>query len=115
MRKVISEEAELLKKNANKLKRELSQIKKKYEYISKADADVFQYTFLRAQAEEVYKTYKTLNFSPFKSLFTQFKTMVTDEIFMDNFYLMLNEFGELTVDEKRLKKFLPINADKVDS
>lgn len=115
MKKVRSEEKELLRKQAIEFKRIVERLEKKHSYLGVVSSDMFQYTFLKAQAREIYNMYTNLKLSPFKSFFIKYKEMVTQELFLNDFYLLLNEYGELVIDEKRLKNFLPTNTDETDS
>jgi hypothetical protein len=89
-------EADLLKKRQDK-------IRKEFEYLNSADGFTFRTEFIKAQAKEICKYYDRLQFTPFKSWESELRDIITDLDFMDKFYLIINEYGQLVPDIERIE------------
>jgi hypothetical protein len=101
------EEVEL-KRKANEIRKKKRDINNKFRYLKTVDDSMFQYSFLKAQAEEICDVLDTLKFGPFQGFYQKYKEMVTDEVFMHTYYLKQNKYKEISPDNVRLSELLPI-------
>ncbi len=93
--------------DASKLKKKTQMVNRKYSYLKITEESMLLYTFLRAQAEEICDHLFVLKVGPFSGLYQQYRKMVTEEIFKDNFYIITNEYDEPFPDYERLSSQLP--------
>jgi len=108
LRKTQTKEEAEAKRTAADLKKKKRDIENKYRYLRRVDDSMFQYSFLKAQAEEICDILNTLRLGPFKGLYQKYRDMVTDELFMHDYYLKLNKYKEISPDNVRLSELLPI-------
>ena len=101
------EDAEV-KRKANELKNRRREIEKKFRFLKTVDDSLFQYSYLKAQADEICDILEALRLSPFKGFYQKYKALVTDEVFMNTYYLKMNKYKEISPDNERLSEFLPI-------
>jgi hypothetical protein len=90
------------KYEADALKKKQSKIRKEFEFLQNTDTLHFQAEFIKTQAKEICKYYNRVKLTPFKAWEGILRDIVVDEEFKHKFYLVENEYGELTPDEKRI-------------
>lgn len=112
-RKKIAEIAE-----GNKIRKQQNKIKNRYNYLKNIDPRdrFFPYEFAKAQATEAVRYLQELKQLPFVNLRRAIEyTFKNDVILRHDLYVKYNEFGELEIDEKRLKKLIlpePLTEDE---
>lgn len=91
-----------------KLKNMKRFILKRYELLDTVDEKFLTYEFVRVQAQEIIDFIKLVNLSPFKAVSSYIKKVIQKdkEVFLYDFYLLENEFGEFEIDEERLKSLI---------
>ncbi len=91
-----------------KLKNMKQFISKRYESFSTVDDKFLAYKFVKVQAQEIIDFIKLINLSPFKAVASYIKKVIQKdkEVFLYDFYLLENEFGEFEIDEERLKSLI---------
>lgn len=94
--------------DAIRIKKKRKEIEYKFRLLRTVDDSMFQYSFLRAQAEEICDTLSAFSYGPFKGLYHRMKATVFEPSFMHDYYLINNEHGELEPDHERLSKHLPL-------
>ena len=92
---------------AKEYRKKINSIRQKFDFTKTVQNDMLQYTFLAKQAEYICELLFELQLSPFKPLYTAFKSMVEKPEFMEYYLLHKNEFGTIVPDEEKLNTHLP--------
>ena len=97
-----------LEKKAVDIRKRKKDVENRFKYLSRVDDSMFQYFFLKAQAEEICDMLTELKFGPFKGFYQKYKELVTDDVFMHTYYLKKNDYKEISPDYERLSQLLPL-------
>ena len=90
------------KYEADILKRKQTRIRKEFDYLRDIDQLHFQSEFLKAQAKEICKYFNRVKLTPFRSWEGKLRDVIADEVFLNNHYILVNEYGEFEPDIERL-------------
>lgn len=104
-----------INKSAQELKRQQTKARAKFAYLLDVDKQHFTYEYIMAQAKEICSYLNFILFTPFNAWHGKLRDTVVNDDFMYNFYLRLNEFGQLEPDEERINKLIlpdPLTAEE---
>jgi hypothetical protein len=107
-------EQETRNKEAALVKKQQDKIRKKFEYLAKVEKKLFQSEYIKAQANEICSYAKYVKLLPFKGWHSSLLAIINEPTFLYNNYLMINEFGEIEPDLKRIESLVlpePIDID----
>lgn len=102
-------------KAALDLKRQQDKVRVKYDYLLDVDKQHFAAEYVRAQAKEICSYLNFCSLTPLNAWCSKLKGMIMTDEFMDQFYLKLNEFGQLEPDDDRIAKLVlpdPLTPDE---
>lgn len=94
------------------LKKRQSKIKKRYEFLSKVDDKHFAAEYVRIQANEICNYVRDLAITPLNALYNSMYSHFTNGNVMQQFYITLNEFGNLEPDNDRIDTLILL--DKIE-
>lgn len=105
-------------KAAQDLKRLQDKARAKFEYLLDVDKQHFAHEYVKAQAQEICAYLNFISLTPLNAWHGALRDTVVNDQFMYNFYLKLNEFGQLEPDTERIDSLIlpePLTADEHSS
>lgn len=103
---------------AQDLKRQQDKARAKFEYLLEVDKQHFTYEYVKAQAKEICAYLNFCSLTPLNAWYSRLRDTVVNDEFMYNFYLKLNEYGQLEPDYDRIEKLIlpdPLTPDEHSS